>query len=129
MLCAVRSAPISPATAPITCSITNSPSSPRSRPVAVGAVSITKDSYVRKAIRDLTGQTFGQTAAAFVPVAVQARRDRGSAVHDSFVSGGADKMARFLAVNALLFTLFWLMGAGIWFWASGCWRWRPGCLW
>ena len=32
---------------------------------------ITRESYTRKAIRDLTGQTFRQAAAAAVPVAVQ----------------------------------------------------------
>jgi fatty acid desaturase len=36
--------------------------------------------------------------------------------HESFVSSGADKMARFLAVNAVMFVLFWLAGAGIWYW-------------
>ena len=36
--------------------------------------------------------------------------------HESFVSSGADKMARFLAINAVLFGLFWLSGAGVWFW-------------
>jgi fatty acid desaturase len=36
--------------------------------------------------------------------------------HESFVSSGADKMARFLGINALMFGLFWLAGAGIWYW-------------
>jgi fatty acid desaturase len=36
--------------------------------------------------------------------------------HQSFVSSGADKMARFLGANAVLFGLCWLAGAGIWFW-------------
>jgi fatty acid desaturase len=36
--------------------------------------------------------------------------------HESFLSSGADKMARFLCVNAVLFGLFWLAGAGIWYW-------------
>ena len=38
-------------------------------------------------------------------------------------------MARFLAVNALLFGLFWLAGAGIWYGRSGLWRWRRGYRW
>lgn len=35
--------------------------------------------------------------------------------HESFVSSGADKMLRFLAVNATMFVLFWLAGAAIWY--------------
>jgi fatty acid desaturase len=35
--------------------------------------------------------------------------------HESFVASGREKMARFLAVNALLFVLFYLAGVGIWF--------------
>ncbi len=78
---------------------------------------ISKESYTRKAIRDLTGQTFVEAATAVVPVAVQAREPATTAIsHDSFVSSGADKMARFLGLNALMFALFWLAGAGIWYW-------------
>ncbi len=64
---------------------------------------ITKESFTRKAIRDLTGQTFvKQRLPAFLSLFRPAdTEDRLS--HDSFVSSGADKMARFLAVNALLF--------------------------
>ena len=40
----------------------------------------------------------------------------GETSHESFVSSGADKMARFLTVNAIMFGLFWLAGAGIWYW-------------
>jgi fatty acid desaturase len=48
--------------------------------------------------------------------------------HESFVSSGADKMARFLAVNALMFVLFWLAGAGIWYlgvWVLAMATWLP----
>jgi fatty acid desaturase len=44
------------------------------------------------------------------------------------VSSGADKMARFLAVNALMFVLFWLAGAGIWYigvWVVAMATWLP----
>src|SRR4030081_4949 len=79
-------------------------------------IPITKESYRRKAIRDRTGQTFVKQR---LPLFLSLFR-RGSAdeemSHESFVSSGADKMARFLAVNAVLFGLFWLAGAGIWFW-------------
>jgi len=48
--------------------------------------------------------------------------------HESFVSSGADKMARFLGVNALMFGLFWLGGAGIWYlgvWVFAMATWLP----
>jgi fatty acid desaturase len=77
---------------------------------------ISKESYIRKAVRDLTGQTFVKQR---LPLLLSLfRRNGGEARlnHESFVSSGADKMARFLAVNALLFGLCWLVGAGVWFW-------------
>jgi fatty acid desaturase len=77
---------------------------------------ITKESYRRKAIRDLTGQTFVKQR---LPLFLSLFRPGGAddpVSHESFVSSGADKMARFLAVNAALFGLFWLAGAGIWYW-------------
>jgi fatty acid desaturase len=79
---------------------------------------ISKESYRRKAIRDLTGQTFvKQRLPLFLSLFKQA--GQGEAVsHESFVASGREKMARFLAVNALLFALFWLAGAGIWFWGA-----------
>src|SRR3984885_3780654 len=76
---------------------------------------ISKDSFYRKAIRDLTGQTFVKQR---LPLLLSLFR-RGHAddpiSHESFVSSGADKMARFLGLNALMFVLFWLAGAGIWY--------------
>jgi len=76
---------------------------------------IAKDSYRRKAIRDLTGQTFvKQRLPLFLSLFKPATRE-GPIEHESFVSAGREKMARFLGVNALLFALFWLCGAGIWF--------------
>jgi len=76
---------------------------------------ISKDSYRRKAIRDLTGQTFvKQRLPLFLALFKPATRE-GPIEHESFVSAGREKMARFLGVNALLFALFWLCGAGIWF--------------
>ena len=43
-------------------------------------------------------------------------------MHASFVASGREKVARFLAVNALLFALFDLAGAGVWFFRclAGC---------
>src|SRR4030088_1779852 len=77
---------------------------------------ITKESYSRKAIRDLTGQTFvKQRLPLFLSLFRRNSADN-EISHESFVSSGADKMARFLAVNALIFVLFWLAGAGVWFW-------------
>src|SRR5579872_3847298 len=77
---------------------------------------ITRESYTRKAIRDLTGQTFVKQR---LPLFLSLFR-RGKAAeevsHESFVSSGADKMARFLAVNSVMFALFWLAGAGDWYW-------------
>ncbi len=78
---------------------------------------ITKDSYTRKAIRDLTGQTFvKQRLPLLLSLFKRGNADEAES-HESFVSIGADKMARFLGVNAVLFGLFWLAGAGVWFWA------------
>ena len=80
---------------------------------------ISKDSYVRKAIRDLTGQTFVRQRLPLF-LSLFRRGDTGDRLsHDSFVSSGADKMARFLGVNALLFGLFWL--AGVWVFAMATW--------
>jgi fatty acid desaturase len=77
---------------------------------------ITKESYTRKAIRDLTGQTFvKQRLPLFLSLFRRATADE-DVSHESFVSSGADKMARFLGVNAVLFGLFWLAGAGVWYW-------------
>jgi fatty acid desaturase len=76
---------------------------------------ITKESYRRKAIRDLTGQTFVKQRLPLL-LALFKRSDKDASIdHDSFVSAGREKTLRFLAVNAMLFVLFWLAGAGIWF--------------
>ena len=78
---------------------------------------ISKESYTRKAIRDLTGQTFVKQRLPLL-LSLFRREDGDEKVsHESFVASGADKMARFLCVNALIFVLFWLAGAGIWYWA------------
>jgi fatty acid desaturase len=76
---------------------------------------ISKDSYRRKAIRDLTGQTFIKQRLPLL-LALFKRADTDADVtHDSFVSSGREKTLRFLAVNALLFVAFWLAGAGVWY--------------
>jgi fatty acid desaturase len=76
---------------------------------------ITKQSYWRKAVRDLTGQTFvKQRLPLFLSLFKPQTKDA-PVEHESFVSAGREKTVRFLAVNAVLFALFWLAGAGIWF--------------
>jgi fatty acid desaturase len=75
---------------------------------------ISKESYRRKAIRDLTGQTFVRQRLPLLRALFKGSEDE-SIDHDSFVSTGREKTLRFLAVNTLLFVLFWLAGAGIWF--------------
>src|SRR3984957_17064985 len=67
---------------------------------------ITRESYTRKAIRDLTGQTFVRQRlplllSLFKPAAKDAPVE-----HESFVATGREKMAHFLAATALLFVLF-----------------------
>jgi fatty acid desaturase len=89
---------------------------------------ITKESYRRKAIRDLSGQTFvKQRLPLFLSLFKRAAKDA-RVEHESFISTGREKMARFLAVNALLFMLFWLAGAGIWYfgiWLVAMATWLP----
>lgn len=89
---------------------------------------ITKESFTRKAIRDLTGQTFvKQRLPLFLSLFRRNRADE-AVSHESFVSSGADKVARFLAVNILMFALFWLAGAGIWYfgvWVLAMATWLP----
>jgi len=76
---------------------------------------ITKESFTRKAIRDLTGQTFvKQRLPLFLSLFKRPDADE-EVSHESFVATGREKMARFLCVNALLFVLFWLGGAGVWY--------------
>ena len=76
---------------------------------------ITKDSFSRKAIRDLTGQTFVKQRLPLLLSLLKRGESEEAVTHESFVATGREKMARFLAVNALLFALFCLAGAGIWF--------------
>jgi fatty acid desaturase len=86
---------------------------------------ITTESYRRKAIRDLTGQTFLKQRLPLFLALFKAARDA-PVSHESFVATGREKMARFLAVNAALFILFWLAGAGILFfgvWLAGMATW------
>jgi len=78
---------------------------------------ISKESYTRKAVRDLSGQTFvKQRLPLFLSLFRRSAGDAAS-THESFVSSGADKMARFLGLNAVLFGLCWLAGVSIWYWA------------
>jgi fatty acid desaturase len=87
---------------------------------------ISKESYRRKAIRDLTGQTFvKQRLPLFLSLFKPTAREE-PVEHESFVSTGREKMARFLAVNAALFVLLWLCGAGVWYlgvWVVGMATW------
>jgi fatty acid desaturase len=78
---------------------------------------ISKKSYTRKAIRDLTGQTFVRQRLPLFLSLFERGDNEEPMSHESFVSSGRDKMARFLIVNALLLVLFWLAGAGIWYFA------------
>ena len=89
---------------------------------------ISKDSFIRKAIRDLTGQTFYKQRIPLLLALFDRTRKANVDASQSFLSPGADKMLRFLAVNALLFVLFWLAGAGIWYfgvWLFAMATWLP----
>ena len=78
---------------------------------------ITTDSLSRKALRDLTGQTFVKQRLPLFLSMFRSSQTSVEVTHESFVASGADKMVRFLSLNAVLFGLFWLLGAGVWFWA------------
>jgi len=89
---------------------------------------ITKESFARKAVRDLTGQTFVKQRLPLLLSLFKPGNSNDEVSHESFVSSGADKMARFLGLNALLFGLFWIAGAGIWFggvWVLAMATWLP----
>jgi len=89
---------------------------------------ISKDSFVRKAIRDLTGQTFVKQRLPQFLALFQRKAANAAVSHDSFVASGADKMARFLGFNVALFAVFWLCGAGVWFvavWLVAMASWLP----
>jgi fatty acid desaturase len=77
---------------------------------------ISGQSFRRKAIRDLTGQTFIKQRLPLFLSLFSSKNPDDRLFHESFVSSGADKLARFLVANTVLLGLFWLAGAGIWFW-------------
>jgi fatty acid desaturase len=80
---------------------------------------ISRESYTRKAIRDLTGQTFVRQRLPLLLSLFKPDSADDPVSHESFVASGRDKMLRFLAANAVLFGLFWLVGAGAWY--AGVW--------
>ena len=78
---------------------------------------ITKESYRARRSATSPGRRLSNSACRCSCRCSSAPAADEEVSHESFVSSGADKMARFLVVNALLFGLFWLAGAGIWYWA------------
>ena len=78
---------------------------------------ITKESYLRKAIRDLTGQTFvKQRLPLFLSLFQRpARRRRRYRTKVSFPAAPTRRRVSWSRTR-LLFGLFWLAGAGIWYW-------------
>jgi fatty acid desaturase len=89
---------------------------------------ISKDSFRRKAIRDLTGQTFVKQRLPLLRALFKPADESADVNHESFVSAGREKTLRFLGVNALLFVLFWLAGAGLWYfgvWLVAMATWLP----
>ena len=94
------------------------PAAGRSRPFAVRAVSDQQGKLPPKGGPRPYRPDLCKAAVAAVPVAIQARTNaRAMPFTRKFRVSGADKMARFLCLNAVLFGLFWLAGAGFWFWA------------
>lgn len=89
---------------------------------------ISKDSFTRKAIRDLTGQTFYKQRKPLLLALFDRSRPAEANSSQSFLSPGADKMLRFLGVNAALFVLCWFAGAGVWYfgvWLFAMATWLP----
>jgi len=89
---------------------------------------ISKESFARKAIRDLTGQTFVKQRLPALKALFKPRVAGSAVVHDSFVASGNARTLRFLAANVVLFALFWLAGAGIWYlgvWLVAMATWLP----
>ena len=89
---------------------------------------ITKESYGRKAIRDLTGQTFVKQRLPLLLALFKGDGKDEPVSHESFVSSGREKMARFLGLNAVLFLLSYIAGAGIWYfsvWVVAMATWLP----
>jgi fatty acid desaturase len=76
---------------------------------------ITKDSYTRKAIRDLTGQTFVKQRLPLLLSLFKRAEPDAEVAHESFVATGREKTTRFLVANAVLFGVFWIAGAGVWY--------------
>ena len=60
---------------------------------------ITKESFARKAVRDLTGQTFVKQRLPLLLSLFKPGNSNDEVSHESFVSSGADKMARFLGAQ------------------------------
>jgi fatty acid desaturase len=90
---------------------------------------ITKESFGRKAIRDLTGQTFVKQRLPLFLSLFKRGNGEEEPSHESFVSSGADKMARFLLLNALLFGCSGWLAPASGISAYGCRQWRPGYHW
>jgi len=89
---------------------------------------ISKDSFARKAFRDLSGQTFVKQRLPALKALLRPRPASEAVTHDSFVASGNARTLRFLAANAVLFAVFWLAGAGIWFvgvWLVAMASWLP----
>ena len=89
---------------------------------------ISKDSFTRKAVRDLTGQTFYKQRMPLLRALFQRSSKADTSSNQSFLSSGADKTLRFLGANALLFAVFWLAGAGVWYpgvWLVAMATWLP----
>jgi fatty acid desaturase len=89
---------------------------------------ISKESFTRKAIRDLTGQTFVKQRLPLLLSLFKPAMTEDDGAHESFVSAGREKTARFLAANAVLFGLCWLAGAGVWYfgvWLFAMATWLP----
>jgi fatty acid desaturase len=73
---------------------------------------ITSESYRRKAIRDLTGQTFVKQRLPLFLSLFRRRSAEDTLSHESFVSSGAGWQARASGIGG-----------------SGLLRWQPGCRW
>jgi fatty acid desaturase len=76
---------------------------------------ISKESYRRKAFRDLTGQTFVKQRLPLLLALFKPAEKDATMSHESFISTGREKTVRFLGMNMLLFAVFLLAGAGVWY--------------
>jgi fatty acid desaturase len=76
---------------------------------------ISKESYRRKAFRDLTGQTFVKQRLPLLLALFKPEERDATMSHESFISTGRAKTMRFLSVNMLLFAVCLLAGAGVWY--------------